>query len=177
MSGKQEFPGLFLPVEKLSKTHDLSAFDCGNDRLDEWLKKFALVNQQSDSTQTYVVQRGAAVVGYYALTAGSVRPEEAPERIAKELAKHPIGVILLARLAVDNREKGKGLGKALLKDALLRILAAADTIGARAVLIHAIDSEARAFYEHFDFERSPLDEFELMLLIKDLRRQIANALD
>ena len=109
------------------------------------------------------------MIGYYALVAGSVRPEEAPARISKGLAKHPIGVILLARLAVDTREKGKGVGKALLKDALLRIVSAADTIGARAVLVHAIDEEARRFYERFDFERSPVDEFELMLLMKDLR--------
>ncbi len=94
------------------------------------------------------------MVGYYSLTAGSVRSEEAPARVAKGLAKHPIGVILLARLAVDRREQGNGLGRALLKDALLRILAAADTIGARAVLVHAIDEQARKFYEHFGFQPS-----------------------
>lgn len=172
MSSKQEPTEVpFSPIEKLSKAHDLSSFDCGNESLNSWLKKFALINQQSDSTQTYVVHRGGVVIGYYALVAGSVRPEEAPARISKGLAKHPIGVILLARLAVDTREKGKGVGKALLKDALLRIVSAADTIGARAVLVHAIDEEARRFYERFDFERSPVDEFELMLLMKDLRAQ------
>lgn len=93
-------------------------------------------------------------------------------RISKGLAKHPIGVILLARLATDTQEQGKGLGKALLKDALLRIMSAADAIGARAVLVHAIDEKARKFYEHFGFERSPVNEFELMLLMKDLRAQI-----
>lgn len=160
------------PVEKLSKAHDLSAFDCGNDRLDAWLKRFALPNLQNDSAQTYVVHRGGRVVGYYSLTAGSVRPEEAPGRVSKGLAKHPIGVILLARLAVDGREQGKGLGKALLKDALLRVMSAADAIGARAVLVHAIDEPARKFYERFGFERSPIDEFELMLLMKDLRAQL-----
>ena len=163
--------GSFTPIEKLSKTHDLSAFDCGKESLNTWLKRFALLNQQSDSAQTYVVLRDGVVVGYYTLTAGSVRPEESPQRIAKGLAKHPIGVILLARLATDRREQGKGLGKALLKDALLRIMAAADAIGARAVLVHAIDAEARKFYEHFGFERAPVDEFELMLLMKDLRAQ------
>lgn len=163
--------GSFAPIEKLSKAHDLSAFDCGKESLNVWLKRFALINQQSDSAQTYVVHRDGVVVGYYALTAGSVRPEESPERVAKGLAKHPIGVILLARLATDKREQGKGLGKALLKDALLRIMSAADAIGARAVLVHAIDEEARKFYEHFGFEKSPVDEFELMLLMKDLRAQ------
>lgn len=167
----QPNPTPLSAVEKLSKTHDLSAFDCGNESLNTWLKRFALTNLQSDSAQTFVVHRGG-VVGYYSLTAGSVRPEEAPARVAKGLAKHPIGVILLARLAVDKREQGNGLGKALLKDALLRIMAAADTVGARAVLVHAIDEQARKFYERFGFERSPIDEFELMLLMKDLRAQI-----
>lgn len=156
-------------TEKLSQSHDLSGFDCGNQSLNDWLKRYAFVNQQSDSAQTYVVHRNGSVVGYYALTAGSVRPEAAPIRIAKGLAKHPVGIIPLARLAIDKREQGKGLGKALLKDALLRITGAADTIGARAVLVHAIDENARRFYEHFGFERSPVDDFELMLLMKDLR--------
>lgn len=160
------------PPEKLSPAHDLSSFDCGNRSLNEWLKRFALVNQRNDSAQTYVAQRKGAVVGYYALTAGSVRPDSAPARIAKGLARHPIGVILLARLAVDRSEQGRGLGKALLKDALLRIAGAADTIGARAVLVSAIDEDARRFYEHFGFERSPLAEFELMLLMKDLRASL-----
>lgn len=156
------------PVEKLSTRHELSAFDCGNDALNDWLKIHALANQRSDSAQTYVAHRDGEVVGYYALAAGSVRPETAPPRIAKGLARHPIGVILLARLAVDKNEQGKGLGRALLKDALLRIAAAADTIGARAVLVHAIDEGARGFYERFGFERSPVAEFDMMLLMKDL---------
>ena len=156
-------------VEKLSGARDVAAFDCGTESLNTWLKRYALVNQQSDSAQTYVLHRAGAVVGYYALSAGSVRPEEASGRESKGLAKHPIGIIPLARIAIDAKEQGKGLGKALLKDALLRILSAADAIGARAVLVHAIDEGARRFYEHFGFERSPLDGFELMLLMKDLR--------
>lgn len=164
--------GPLSPIEKLSKAHDLSAFDCGNESLNAWLKRFARTNQQNDSAQTYVVHRNGIVVGYYALTAGSVRPEEAPGRVSKGLAKHPIGVILLARLATDKQEQGKGIGKALLKDALLRIMSAADEIGARVVLVHAIDEGARKFYEHFGFERSSVDEFELMLLMKDLRAQL-----
>jgi predicted N-acetyltransferase YhbS len=90
-------------------------------------------------------------------------------RIAKGLAKHPIGVILLARLAVDLSERGAGLGKALLVDGLMRALTAADAIGARAILVHAIDEEAASFYKKFGFEPSPLDPKQLMLLMKDLR--------
>jgi GNAT superfamily N-acetyltransferase len=164
--------GPLSPIEKLSKVHDLSAFDCGTESLNAWLKRYALANQQNDSAQTYVLHRNGIVIGYYALTAGSVRPEDAPGRVSKGLARHPIGVILLARLAADKREQGKGLGKALLKDALLRIMSAADAIGARAVLVHAIDEGARKFYEHFGFERSPIDELQLMLLMKDLRAQL-----
>lgn len=160
------------PVEKLSKSHDLSAFACGKESLDTWLQRWAQTNQQSDSAQTYVVHRERVVVGYYTLTAGSVRPEEAPTRIAKGLPGNPIGVILLARLAIDKREHGNGLGSALLKDALLRVMSAADAIGARALLVYALDEEARAFYERFNFERSPVNEYHLLLLMKDLRAQI-----
>ena len=164
--------GALSPVEKLSERHAVSRFDCGTHTLSVWLQRFALLNQRKDSAQTFVVHRRNRVVGYYSLTAGSVRPEEATARTAKGLARHPIGVILLARLAVDKSDQGPGLGKALLKDALLWAAAAADTIGARAVLVHAIDETARRFYEHFEFERSPLNEFDLMLLMKDLRAQL-----
>jgi GNAT superfamily N-acetyltransferase len=171
-SGRAAPAGPPSRIEKLDPAHDLSRFDCGEPSLNDWLKRYALLNQRSDSAQTYVVHQHGKVIAYYALTAGSVRPETAPSRVAKGLAKHPIGVIVLARLAVDSNEQGRGLGKALLKDALLRIAAAADTIGARAVLVHAIDETARRFYEHFDFERSPVNEFELMLLMKDLRASL-----
>jgi GNAT superfamily N-acetyltransferase len=109
------------------------------------------------------------VVGYYALAAGSVEHEEVPARIRKGLARYPVPVILLARLAVDQQERGRGLGAALLKDALTRAARAADEIGARAILVHAKDDEARSFYEHFDFEPSPSDPLHLFLLMKDLR--------
>jgi GNAT superfamily N-acetyltransferase len=157
------------PIEKLTRDHDLSLFDCGKPSLNDWLRRFALTNQQSDSARIYVLHRAGKVVGYYSLSAGAVRKEESPPRIAKGLAQHPIGVILLARLAVDRNERGKGVGKAMLVDALSRALAAADAIGARAILVHAIDEEAAAFYKKFGFELSPLDPKQLMLLIKDLR--------
>jgi GNAT superfamily N-acetyltransferase len=156
-------------IEKLTKEHDLSRFDCGKASLNDWFRRFALINQQSDSARTYVLHRAGRVVGYYSLSAGAVRKEESPARIAKGLANHPIGVILLGRLAVDRSEHGKGLGKVLLVDALSRAMTAADAIGARAILVHAIDEEAVAFYERFGFEKSPLDAKQLMLLMKDLR--------
>lgn len=156
-------------VEKLSKTHELIGFDCGKSSLNAWLRRYARQNQAADTAQTYVVHRANRVVGYFSLAYGNVLREETPERIAKGLARHPVPVILLARLAVDQREAGRGLGKALLKEALLRAESAADIAGARALLVHAIDKKAQTFYEHFGFERSPVDELTLMLLMKDLR--------
>jgi GNAT superfamily N-acetyltransferase len=160
-------------VEPISSSHDLSHFDCGtHESLNDWLRRFALTNQKNESSRTYVVHRGGTVVGYYSVAAGSVVIEEAPGRIAKGLARHPIPVILLARLAVHQDEQGAGLGKALLKDALIRIARAADIVGARAVLVHAIDESAKRFYEHFDFEPSPVHARQLMLLMKDLRASL-----
>jgi GNAT superfamily N-acetyltransferase len=160
-------------VEPISDSHDLSRFDCGaHESLNEWLKRFALINQKNESARTYVVHCNGSVVGYYSISAGSVAVDETPARAAKGLARHPIPVILLARLAVDKHEHGTGLGKALLKDALVRIAQAADILGARAVLVHAIDELARKFYEHFNFEASPIHELQLMLLTKDLRKAL-----
>jgi GNAT superfamily N-acetyltransferase len=116
--------------------------------------RFALINQRNESARTYVAHRDGLVVGYYSISTGDVSVEEAPARISKGLARHAIPVILLARLAVDKDAQGGGLGKALLKDALARIAQAADIVGARAVLVHAIDQQAKKFYEHFDFEPS-----------------------
>jgi GNAT superfamily N-acetyltransferase len=162
-------------IDKLSREHDVSAFDCANATLNEWLRKFALTNQQADSARTYVALDGNSVAGYYALTTGSVHKHESPQRIAKGLANHPIGVVLLARLAIHRTQQGKGLGKALLFDALSRIEEAADIVGVRAVLVHAIDDAARRFYLHFGFEESPVDPYQLLLLLKDLRKALHEA--
>lgn len=159
-------------IEKLRREFDLSTFDCGNPALTAWLRKFAWQNQQADSAKTYVAVRRNRVAVYYALAAGSVHKHESPERIAKGLANHPVGVVLLARLAVDVTEHGKGLGKALLFDALTRIEEAAGIVGVRAVMVHAIDDQARRFYEHFNLDRSPIDPFQLMLLLKDIRKAL-----
>ena len=159
-------------IDKLRREHDLSAFDCANQTLNDWLSKFAWTNQQADSAKTYVALDGNRVIGYYALTTGSVHKHESPRRIAKGLANHPIGVVLLARLAVDRSQQGKGLGKALLFDALSRIEEAADIVGVRAVLVHATDEAARRFYRHFEFEESSADPYQLLLLLKDLRKSI-----
>ncbi len=159
----------FSAIEPLNEDHILDQFDCGeHESLTAWLKRFARINQAGNSARTYVVHRNRRVVGYYSLAASSVRKEAASIRGAKGQPNHPIPVILLARLAVDKTEQRQGLGPALLKDALQRCRRAAKEIGARAVLVHAIDEKAMDFYRHFGFENCAIDNLHLMLLIKDI---------
>jgi GNAT superfamily N-acetyltransferase len=160
------------PPVLLDPGHDLSAFDCGVPALNDYLRKYAWLNQQANAARTYVAARGGCVVGYYTLAAGSVRREEVTTRVAKGLARHPVPVILLARLATTRSEQGNGLGAALLKDALLRAAQAADLIGCRAVLVQAKDENAQAFYRRFGFEPSPVDPLHLYLLLKDIQASL-----
>ena len=162
----------FGAVERLRRDHDVGAFDCGKEALNRYLKRHAWANQQAEAARTYVVTVGLGVVGYHSLAAGSVSHDEAPPRVAKGLAHHRVPVVLLARLAVDRTHQGMGLGPALLKDGLQRAAAASEAIGARALLVHAKDDEARAFYEHFGFEPSPTDPMHLFLVMKDLKLRI-----
>jgi GNAT superfamily N-acetyltransferase len=157
-------------IAKLAKSHATDAFNCGAAPLNNYLQRFALANQNAGGAQTYVAAEGDRVVGYYSLSTASVEYDQAPERTRKGLARHPIPVILLARLAVDHTWQGRSLGAALLLDALRRILSAADIVGIRAVLVHAKDDTARRFYEHFDFDPSPVDPMHLFLLIKEMAR-------
>jgi GNAT superfamily N-acetyltransferase len=161
-------------IEKLRANHELAQFDCGKEELNRFLTRFALTNQQAQNAQTYVACRAgqAAVVGYYSLAFGSVAHEQTPERIKKGLARHPIPVMILSRLAIDQGAQCQGLGQGLLKDALERTMRAADIGGLRAVLVHAKDDAARAFYQHFNFEPSPTDPYHLFVLTKDLKRII-----
>jgi GNAT superfamily N-acetyltransferase len=157
----------------LDKSHDVSGFGCGVQSLDDYLGKYAYLNHQNRSARTYVASRGGRVVAFYTLAAGSVSREETPSRVAQGLGQYPVPVILLARLAVDSRERGKGLGRAMLRDAILRALQAADIIGSRAMLVHAKDEQAAAFYKKFGFQPSPINEFHLYLLMKDIKRTLA----
>jgi GNAT superfamily N-acetyltransferase len=160
-------------IEKLRREHLLDHFDCGKEDLNRALIRQVWNNQQAHSAQTYVLVKDLRVLGYYSLAAGSVSHDEATERVKKGLARHPIPVILLARLAVDVSIRGKGVGSALLKDALLRTAQAAETIDARALLVHAKVDKARAFYEHFAFEASRSDPYHLLLIMKDLLAIVA----
>ncbi len=157
----------------LTREHKCDEFDCGSLPLDDYLKRFAWADQRAGSARTYVAARADRVIGYYTLVCGSVEHALAPERIRRGLAQHPIPVMVLARLAVDVSQQQQGLGKGLLKDALLRTLQAAEIAGLRAVLVHAKDENARRFYGQFGFGSSPVERFHLMLLLKDLRKIVA----
>ncbi len=167
-----ENKGPYSAPELLTEGHKCSAFACGKPPLNQYVKKYALTNQQNEISRTYVVTRDDRVVGYYTLAFGSISHAEAASKIKEELPLHPIPIILLARLAVDQKEKGKGLGKGLLRDAMIRTIAAADIGGLRAMLTHAKDEDAKAFYQQFGFEESPIDRLTLMLGIKDIRANL-----
>ncbi len=159
-----------LTIEKLRADHVVGGFDCGADELNRFLARFALTSQAAGAAQTYVAVKANTVVGYYSLAVGQVAFDDAPGRLRKGLARHPIPIMLLARLAVATAWKGHGLGSGLLKDATLRTLQAADIAGIRALVVHAKDETARRFYEHFGFAPSVTDPMHLFLLIKDIRR-------
>jgi GNAT superfamily N-acetyltransferase len=156
----------------LDDSHELEPFDCGAPSLDHWLKRRARGNQASGASRIYVVCRGDVVVGYYALAAGAVERDEAPSKVRRNMPT-PVPVIVLGRLAVTRGEQGNGIGAALLRDALLRVLNASKEIGAAAVLVHALNDRAKTFYLDHGFIESPIEPLVLMLRIKD----IAAALD
>ena len=163
---------LDFKVEKLRRDHILEGFDCGNEPLNRFLTRNALQNQQANASQTYLLITADSVIGYHTLVVGEVTFAAAPERLRKGLSRHPVPIMLLARLAVSQDYQRRGIGQALLKDALLRTLQAADIAGIRAFAVHAKDDVARAFYEHFDFIASPSDPMHLFLLLKDIRALI-----
>jgi GNAT superfamily N-acetyltransferase len=162
----------YQAVRKLEAADNVSSFNCGQPALNQFLQRFALVNQKANSAQTYVCCKDGAVAGFYSLAVGSVEPASASVRVIKGLAGHPVPVMILARLAVDRNHQGSGLGRALLKDALLRTMQAADIAGIRAILVHAKDDAARNWYPGWGFEPSPTDPYHLFLLLKDLERLI-----
>ncbi len=159
-----------LRIEKLNRGHALETFDCGDVALNRFLVRFALPNQMANASQTYLGIAGTdMIVGFYTLVVGEVRYEDAPARMTKGLARHPVPIMLLARLAVDRAWQGKGVGAGLLRDAVLRTMQAAEIAGIRALVVHAKHDAARSFYERFDFQSSPTDPLHLFALLKDLR--------
>lgn len=159
--------GLATP-EPLAAHHRTSPFQCGVASLDDWLKRRALANQASGASRTFVLCENGDVIGYYALASGGIDVGAAPGRFRRNMPD-PIPIVLLARLAIARERHGQGLGRALFRDAALRIDQAADTIGIRGVLVHAISEEARAFYAALGFEPSPMEPMTLMVTLADIR--------
>ena len=154
--------------EPLSHHHEIGAFKSGVASLDEWLKLRAHKNQVTNASRTFVACDDATVFGYYALASGGVETAAAPGNFRRNMPE-PIPVVLLGRLAVDQRHQGHGLGRALFRDSAKRVLHAANSIGIRGILVHAISADAKAFYLALGFDPSPLDPLTLMITLADLR--------
>jgi GNAT superfamily N-acetyltransferase len=157
--------------EKLRADHDLSDFECEEPALDDWLRRRALQNEESGASRTYVVCSGRQVVGYYALAVGAVAHLEAPGRVRRNMPD-PVPVMIIGRLAVHKDFQGKKIGPALLRDAVLRTLQAAEIAGVRAILVHAISDRARQFYERWGFIPSPMDPMTLMITVSEAAKAL-----
>jgi GNAT superfamily N-acetyltransferase len=157
--------------ERLTREHEIAAFSSGEPALDDWLKRRALANEESGASRTYVMSVGRRVVGYYALATGAVARAEVSGRVRRNMP-NPIPVMVLGRLAIDQAYQGRGLGAALLRDAILRTLQAADIAGIRAILVHAISEDAKRFYERCGFSPSPLDPMTLMITVGDAQKAL-----
>jgi GNAT superfamily N-acetyltransferase len=155
----------------LGPQHQIGDFSSGVASLDEWLKRRALTNQASGATRTFVVCDADKIVGYYALASGAVNVAATPGRFRRNMPD-PIPVVVLARLAVDQAHQGRGLGRALLRDGARRVLHAADAIGIRGILVHAISGESKAFYLGIGFDPSPIEPMTLMISLSDLRKSV-----
>ncbi len=160
-------PAIFEAPEPLNLSHDTSIFDCGNPSLDDWLKTRALKSEGRSARCYVVVSQNQVVAGYYCVSAGAVAHEGAPRKLRQNMPD-PIPVVIVGRLAVDRRHQAQGLGRALLKDALLRITKASSLVGARAVLVHAIDENAVPFYASYGFQPFPSSNLTLFLPIDQI---------
>jgi GNAT superfamily N-acetyltransferase len=157
--------------QPLAPGHVLDDFGCGVSALDDWLKRRARRNEAEGASRTFVACVGTCVVGYYSLAAGSVLHAVATGKVRRDMPD-PAPVILLGRLAVDRGRQGKGLAADLLADAVLRTLGAAETVGVRAMLVHAISDDARRFYEKHGFRASPVESMTLMITLDEARRML-----
>jgi GNAT superfamily N-acetyltransferase len=152
--------------ESIQNSHDISSFECGHPLLNDWLKRRALANHSGGATRCYVVLQANIVVAYYALSAGAVAASQATGNVKRNMPD-PIPILVLARLAIDQGYQAQGLGKALLKDAVQRAMRVAKEVGVRALLVHAIDASAAAFYIKHGFSASPMAPLTLMLRLAE----------
>jgi GNAT superfamily N-acetyltransferase len=158
--------------ELLADYHEIGQFDSGETLLDDWLRRRARANQISGATRTFVICEGQRVAGYYALASGAIMAESSPGRFRRNMP-NPIPVAILARLAVDRAYQGKGMGRALFRDAARRVANAADSIGIRGIIVHAISEEAKKFYLALGFDPSPSESMTLMVTLPDIRAVFA----
>lgn len=156
------------PPEPLTGQHNTEAFASGVESLDTWLKRRAMKNQLTGASRSFVVCEGERVVAYYALASSAITVDNASGRFRRNMPD-PIPVVVLGRLAVDRSLQGKGLGRALVRDAAQRVMQAADTIGIRGLVVQALSDEARVFYERVGFDPSPLDPMLLMMTLADMK--------
>jgi GNAT superfamily N-acetyltransferase len=156
------------PPQPLVDVHEVAEFDSGEPALDAWLRRRARANQASGATRTFVLCDQARVVAYYALASGSIAVESAPGRFRRNMPS-PIPVAVLARLAVDKNWRGHGLGRALFRDSAQRVAHAADSIGIRGIVVHAISEQAKSFYMALGFDLSPLEPMTLVVTLADIR--------
>lgn len=154
--------------EPLNDEHQTGSFDSGEPVLDDWLRRRARANHASGASRTYVACEGEAVVAYYALASGAIAQTGVPGRFRRNMPD-PIPVVVLARLAVDRNYQGRGLGRALFRDAARRVAHAADTIGIRGIVVHAISEEARKFYIALGFDPCPEEVMTLVVTLQDIR--------
>jgi GNAT superfamily N-acetyltransferase len=152
--------------EKLSTAHDLSTFDSGEPVLDDWLRRRALKNEETGASRSYVVCAGKKVVGYYSLAVGAVAHGAAPGRVRRNMPD-PVPAMVLGRLAVERSYQGAGIGTALLRDAVLRTIQAAEIAGIRVILVHAISEAAKRFYEKYGFVATPVDPMTVMITVAE----------
>ena len=162
----------FYTPQPLADLHTLDEFDSGEPSLDDWLRRRARANQASGASRTFVTCNDERVIGYYALASGAVATAEATGRFRRNMPE-PIPVAVLARLAIDRRYQKQGIGRALIRDGTARVLSAAEVIGIRGIVVHAISEDAKAFYTAFGFNQSPLDPMMLMIALADLRSGLA----
>ena len=157
--------------EPLAPHHDLAEFCCGEPPLDDWLKRRASANQASGASRTFVACESDVVVAYYALASSAVAVATTPGRFKRNMPD-PIPVVVIGRLAVAQAYQGQGIGRALLQDAARRVIHAADAIGIRGLIVHALSENAAAFYRRLGFDPSPLDPMTLMITLADLRASL-----
>jgi predicted N-acetyltransferase YhbS len=164
-------------LERLDAHHDVSSFDSGNEVLDGWLRRHAIAAQRMDSARTFVATRNGRVIGYFSLTMGSMLRAEAPVKLVRGMPAYPVGMVLLARLAVDQSQQGRGVGAMLLAEALRKAIAAGEVAAARLIVVDDVDEDAAAFYQRYGFVRTPENPLRLYRRMKDVRASLDSSAD